>query len=597
VKITGISFRPIVLVVLMAGSLQAADLAALTNQLISIDNGQRESAASEVSALSIEEQKQIATRLTPLLIGSDTEQRERAAEALAKLGPAAEPAIPALRQNLADDFPYVRIRSAEALSQIGLAAIPAFIDALKNNNNEVRLVAVQALSRLGAESKPAIPALVTVLGDKEASIRDHAANALESCGAEASPALMQALGEPNFKNRAGLVRVLGAIDGTPPHLPAQLIPFLSDSDADLRLAAIRALTRKGQSSVSALLLALNSDNALVRAESADILADIGPEAAEAVPALIGLLKDADPHVRASAAHALGKMREAGTPAVPALREALKDTDRDVAARAQAALTAITITTGGRSEVNRGYVSSSAPSAEPKKSAVKAKPAPKPLPKPKPKPKTKPAPAKPIKKEMPALPVSSYLTLDSTASIQALAMTAQKGTVETRAIALSALTSLLQSPDPKIQDLALSALEWVGTDDSKNIIAPYLKQEESKKINRLMEEIQTSTGSVKDAIDALASMGAAAVPAATGALKDSKSGVRLAGAQILTRIGPAASAAVPPLIDTLNDKDPGVRSQAAKALETINSPAAKNPLRIYYLKEKLRPYLAIVHISI
>jgi HEAT repeat protein len=204
---------------------------------------------------------------------------------------------------------------------------------------------------------------------------------------------------------------------------------------------------------------------------------------------------------------------------------------------------------------------------------------------------------PVINTTPPLPLFSYLKLDSTASIQALVMTAQKGTIENRTAALAALTSLLQDPDEKNRATAAAALDRVGTDDSRKILDPYRKQEELKKINQLMTEIKTSTGSVTKAIDTLASVGPAAVPAATKALKDPKPGVRLAAAQIIARLGPAASTSVPRLIETLDDKDEAVRHQAAKALEVMNNPQAKNPLRIYYLKEKIRPYLKRLNITI
>ena len=578
------------MVVLMAAGLRAADPTALTQRLVSTDNHQRETAASEAAALPLQEQKQLAARLIPLLKGMDTDQREHAAEALAKLGSAAEPAIPVLQANLSDDFPYVRIRSAEALAHIGPAALPAFIEALKNDNNEVRLVAVEALDHLGAQAEPAIPVLVRALDDKEGPIRQRAANALEKIGADAAPALMQALGNSAFKNRIGLLRVLGAMDGTPPHLPAQLTPFLADPDPDLRLAAIKALTRKGRTAVSAVGLGLSSDNPMVRAESADILADIGPDAALAVPLLISLLKDPDAHARAASAHALGKMREAGTPAIPALREALKDTDRDVAARAQEALTAITVTSGGPHEPKAGYIPYSGQAPPPVSS--KSKPKPKPVPAPHP-PKNPVAAARPVPARLP----TSFLKLDSTASIKALEMTAQKGNSEVRAAALAALASLLQNPDEKIRATVAAALERINSDEALKILAPYKKQKELRKISRLMAEIQTSTGSVKGAIDQLAAMGPIVVPAVSKALRDPKTNVRLAAAEIMIRLGPAASAAAPRLIETLNDKEEAVRHQAAKALEAMNSPEAKNPLRLYYFKEKIRPYLKALHITI
>jgi HEAT repeat protein len=593
VKSVRLSFHTIAVLCLWAGGLRAADLPALARNLVSNDAHQRETAGDEASGLPFQEQKRLAARLASLLKGTDTDRREYAAEALKKLGAAAAPAIPALQANLGDDFPYVRIHSAEALAGIGPAATPAFMEALKNDNQEVRLVAIQALAHLGGDARPAIPLLVQALNDREGAIRQHAITALTNTGAEAIPALMQALENPTFKNRIGLVKVLGVIDGTPAQLPGRLTPYLSDPDPDLRLAAMKALTHKGQTAVSAVSLRLRSENPLVRAESCDILADIGPKAVQAVPLLIDLLHDTDGHVRAVAAHALGKMGSAGAAAVPALREALKDTDRNVTARAQEALTAITVTLGSPNKSKEPPVLIPAQEQEqPPAPPVQPKPAlkPKPAPSKKPVPSRKPIPASP-----PA-PVS-FLKLDSTASLSALEMTARKSGPETRTSALTALAALLQNPDEKIRGAAAIALQRIGTEEALKILAPYRKQEEVKKMKGLMLEIQISTGPIGRTIDALAAMGPIVIPTVTQALKDPKTGVRLAAADIITRLGPAASAAAPRLIEALNDPEEAVRRQSAKALETMNRPEAKNPLRLYHLKEMIRPTLKRLRIFI
>ena len=572
-------------VLLLGGALYAGDIPTLVQNLVATDSRQHEAAMKELSALPPEQQQKVAVGLIPLLRGTDVGRRERAAEALQALGPLAAQAIPALKQNLSDDFPYVRIRSAEALAHIGPAAAQALVDALQNDNTMVRLVAVQALEHMGSQSDVAVPALIRVLQDSDTSLRQHAEIALINCGAGAVKALVQALDTPAFKNRPSLVRILGSIDTASAELLSRWIAFLSDPAPELRLAAARALAHKGKSAVPLVIDALNSTEVQVRSQAADILADIGPNAARAVPRLISLLKkDTDGHVRAAAAHALGKMRSAGAPAIPALREALKDTDRDVAARSQEALTAITVTTGGPHEIKGNDVPGSGRRPEPPSQSK---------PKPKPVAPNKPAIAnKPVQTHLPA----SFLKLDSTAYIKALEMSAQKGTSEVRTLALTALASLLQNQDEKIRGAAAAALERVGTDEALKILAPYKKQEDLKKINRLMAEIQTSSGPVKGAIDELAAMGPVVVPAVTQALKDPKTRVRLAAAQIFTRLGPAASAAVPRLIEALSDKEEAVRSQAAKALEVMNNPEAKNPLRLYYVKEIIRPILEILHLA-
>jgi hypothetical protein len=73
-------------------------------------------------------------------------------------------------------------------------------------------------------------------------------------------------------------------------------------------------------------------------------------------------------------------------------------------------------------------------------------------------------------------------------------------------------------------------------------------------------------------DALARIGAGAVPALAEALGDSSAQVRLQAARALARIGPDAAAAVPALTSALSDLDPLVRQNAARALGQIG-PAA------------------------
>ena len=146
-----------VLMSIVTLALHAAGSDPLVRRLVTIDNRERETAQQELADLPKDQQKKVVAALIPLLEGTETEQREHAAEALTRVGPGAEAAIPALQRNLSDDFPYVRVHSAEALAQIGPAALPAFIQALQNDTSEVRTIAVEALSHLGPAAKPAIP--------------------------------------------------------------------------------------------------------------------------------------------------------------------------------------------------------------------------------------------------------------------------------------------------------------------------------------------------------------------------------------------------------------------------------------------------------
>jgi HEAT repeat protein len=74
------------------------------------------------------------------------------------------------------------------------------------------------------------------------------------------------------------------------------------------------------------LRGLKSQNARVRRRSAEMVGEIGPVAADAIPALTALLKDPDGAVRAAAHDALGKVTSEATLEI---RKALKDSDPKV----------------------------------------------------------------------------------------------------------------------------------------------------------------------------------------------------------------------------------------------------------------------------
>jgi hypothetical protein len=76
-----------------------------------------------------------------------------------------------------------------------------------------------------------------------------------------------------------------------------------------------------------------------------------------------------------------------------------------------------------------------------------------------------------------------------------------------------------------------------------------------------------------AADALARIGAAAVPEVTRMLNDPQPAQRIRAAGILARIGPDAQPAVPVLITRLHDPDEGVRKAAAHALGQMGPAAA------------------------
>ena len=81
-----------------------------------------------------------------------------ASRALGELGPAAAPAIPALRESLfIIDQP--NLEAVDVLAKIGAPAIPVFLEVLDRGDYTVKWQVVRALGNMGEPARAALPAL------------------------------------------------------------------------------------------------------------------------------------------------------------------------------------------------------------------------------------------------------------------------------------------------------------------------------------------------------------------------------------------------------------------------------------------------------
>jgi HEAT repeat protein len=126
--------------------------------------------------------------------------RAMAAISLTRMGPAAEPAVPALSKALADQDLNVRYCAANALKAVGpaaQAAVSALVRALDTVPGgspaldgpvryyaDVRSVAAEALGAIGSRAKDAVPALKKALNDPDPGVRSAAAEALQRIAAK-----------------------------------------------------------------------------------------------------------------------------------------------------------------------------------------------------------------------------------------------------------------------------------------------------------------------------------------------------------------------------------------------------------------------------
>ena len=185
--------------------------------------------------------------LTKALTDNAEEVRSRAAEALGRLGPEAEGAVPALALALQDADPHTRARVAQALACMAprvKAAVPALSRALSDDDAYVRWAAADALGGAGPDAAPAVPYLAKALKHEDSKTRWMAAQALGQIGEaslEAVPALIEALGDHQCADDAA--RALGRIGPKAKVSIPALEKCVSQGEKSLRAAAAEALTK------------------------------------------------------------------------------------------------------------------------------------------------------------------------------------------------------------------------------------------------------------------------------------------------------------------------------------------------------------------
>ena len=202
-----------------------------------------------------------------------------AIQAVGKIGVRDAATIGALRRILADPAHRHRGRAASAIGQLrAVEALPELRAALAPGRKYDRILAANALARLGAEAAPAVGDLTAMLEDGDLDIRRAAVQALAGIGEAAAPAVpaMTAMldsGDTCLKSTAR--QALDQIGGT--DADAALARD-ADRFAEADLAEIRLLaTTRGIDGMSDRLFELPEARALSLARR--LLSEPGPDAA------------------------------------------------------------------------------------------------------------------------------------------------------------------------------------------------------------------------------------------------------------------------------------------------------------------------------
>jgi HEAT repeat protein len=259
----------------------------------------------------------------------------------------ADKIMPSLAELLTDSEASCRDRAAEGLACYGPEAkpfVPALVAALNDPVWQVRFEVARALFAVAPERQSeASAALFPLLLNPEAIQGGY--SALSQIGADGVAYLRQELRGSSVAGRAGAARALGflaqqAQDTFTPFSRGRgpgaagaafedLVAVLNDGAAEVRYSAAQALVRidasRATPAIPSLVAGLESADAKIRSEAANmlaLLAQAGRPAEAALPALSKLLTD--PEVRLEAALALVAI-DAGqaVAAVPVLVEALE----------------------------------------------------------------------------------------------------------------------------------------------------------------------------------------------------------------------------------------------------------------------------------
>lgn len=239
----------------------------------------------------------LADKAVPPLIrdlqADDEKQRQAAVMAVARLGPASQPAAAALITLLRDRL--LSKMEIEALGEIWTRAIPDLASLLKDSQVEIRQRAVLALGQIGPAAHAALQPLIAALSDRDDTVRVGAAQIMQTLGPqarEAIPALIANLQAQQPEVRATAAAALGHIEASAKEARGPLVECLLDPDERVRYAAALSLGRIDPhytEAVPALRGALNDSSPMVQLAAVDSLVRIEPAAAkDAEPILVFL---------------------------------------------------------------------------------------------------------------------------------------------------------------------------------------------------------------------------------------------------------------------------------------------------------------------
>jgi len=236
-----------------------------------------------------------------------------------------------------------RSLAVQVLAQLGEPAVSALTGALGEAQPlTVRVAAAGALARNGPAAEPAIASLCQCLQSDDEMLRWHAGFALSRIGPAAVPALKRQLQFSRGLPLLAVINALEWIGKAAAAAREDIQKLSSAGGPSLRSACAAALVKiSGNPSLGLPMLhaLVEEGDASTRKMSAERIGNLGPIAGDSMPVIQRCLEDESPEVRAAAALAMVKIQAAPAVTVPALTKLLSDPDPEVRAHAAMGLAA------------------------------------------------------------------------------------------------------------------------------------------------------------------------------------------------------------------------------------------------------------------
>jgi HEAT repeat protein len=270
--------------------------------------------------------KPAVPELATLIADPDKVVRREAVEAIGRIHPGADVSVPLLTKLIENADPQTRHAAITTLAEQGQAAVPLLIKALAQK--QAAYWACLVLARIGPDAKEAVPALTALIDDQRPEVRREAILALAEIGDAAAPAIpriLKALDDPHAKTAA--VFALGQFRKATGNAEAKIRQNVDSSDQVLDAVSLWALARLHPDdkkliaqTTQRLCETLKSENPRARQAAARALGSLKPGVEIVLPAMVKAFQGASEE---TIHDALDTLASFGSAAVPELIGALR----------------------------------------------------------------------------------------------------------------------------------------------------------------------------------------------------------------------------------------------------------------------------------